>query len=190
MQYDKHTLYISGFGSSRKAYILPALEKVFGKRVDYYLLKNIFTEDLEHLKAIVEQVQGDIRIIGHSTGGFLALSLYSAFPEKIREIHAINPAFDLLYSLDRHVDAKDFLKERPLVEQHFKEHAVLTEADGFTLKTYQGKLDDRVHMQYNLDFTLANNGAFVWLEIGHRFTEMEFSQILELIAPEKPDTTR
>ena len=175
------TLYISGFGSSYKPYIQPALEEAFGGKVTYYLLKNVFSDDLNNLIEIVNQTDSKIRLIGHSTGGFLALCLHRLFPEKVSEIHAINPAFDLLYSLDRNEEAKDFLKERPLVESNYKANEAFAQTNKFPLTLYQGREDDRVRIPYNVDFTEINGGKIVWFDFGHRFTEEQFTQILRCV---------
>jgi predicted esterase YcpF (UPF0227 family) len=176
------TLYISGFGSSYKPYIQPTLEEVFGGKVTYYLLKNVFTVDLHNLVEIVNQTDGKIRIIGHSTGGFLALCLYRLHPDKVMEINAINPAFDLLYSLDRNEAAKDFLKERSIVKANFKANDAYTKSDKFPVTLYQGREDDRVRIPYNVDFTERNGGQVHWFDFGHRFTEEQFRQVLSLVS--------
>jgi hypothetical protein len=61
-----------------------------------------------------------------------------------------------------------------MIAQHSRNHALSKNPDVFL---YQGLLDDRVDVQYNTLFVREENTC-VYPDMGHRFSEQEFLQIM------------
>ena len=175
------TLYISGFGSTPKPYIPTLLAERWGEDSIYYVLQNVFSQDVAALDAICRSIPQPIRVIGHSTGGFLGLYLFTLHPN-IAELHLINPAIDLLWSFEGNPLVADFLKERKMMETAFARITDQRRFPRFPLWVYQGKHDDRVHIDFNRVFTEKVSGHIQFYEMGHRFDEQELSSLLDDIA--------
>jgi pimeloyl-ACP methyl ester carboxylesterase len=166
-------LYISGFNSTPKAFISN------NQSVDvYYVIENDYAKDISQLGEIIRQHPNYIDITGHSTGGFYALTLKTIFPDQIRRLHLINPAMDLVKILGNNPEpkAQEFLENgrTDMIAQHSRNHALSKNPDVFL---YQGLLDDRVDVQYNTLFVREENTC-VYPDMGHRFSEQEFLQIM------------
>lgn len=166
-------LYISGFNSTPKAFISD------NQSVDvYYVIENNYAKDISRLGEVIRQHPNQIDIAGHSTGGFYALALKTIFPDQIRRLHLINPAMDLVKILGNNPEpkAQEFLENgrTDMVAQYVKNESLSKAPDVFL---YQGLLDDRVDVQYNTLFAREENTC-VYPDMGHRFSEQEFLQIM------------
>lgn len=166
-------LYISGFNSTPKAFISN------NQSVDvYYVIENDYAKDISRLGEIIRQHPNHIDIAGHSTGGFYALTLKTIFPDQIRRLHLINPAMDLVKILGNNSEpkAQEFLENgrTDMVAQYNRNRILSKNPDVFL---YQGLLDDRVDVQYNTLFVREENTC-IYPDMGHRFSEQEFLQIM------------
>jgi predicted esterase YcpF (UPF0227 family) len=87
----KTILYTSGFDSTYKPYIAAALRRIFEDcDIHYYVLTESYDNDFEYLKNQIENLNDqEIHLIGHSTGGFLSLSMYRLFLSKIKTVNGI-----------------------------------------------------------------------------------------------------
>lgn len=165
-------LYISGFNSTKKAFISN------NQSIDvYYVIENDYAKDISQLGEIIRQ-HPEVDIAGHSTGGFYALTLKTIFPDQIRRLYLINPAMDLVKVLGKNPEpkAQEFLENgrTDMVAQYVRNHVFAKHPDVYL---YQGLLDDRVDVQYNTLFVREEN-TFVYPDMGHRFSEQEFLQIM------------
>jgi pimeloyl-ACP methyl ester carboxylesterase len=171
-------LYISGLNSTYKPYIPAALSAVFDQPTEYYVIQNVISADLARLQDIIAPHR-EVVVIGHSTGAFLALNLHRLHP-KVRSVVMINPAIDLLYSLDKNNPDHPILNERSLIEEFIRANEQFY-FDGQQHPVYclQGRLDDRVDVAYNAHFVQSAQGEMTFLEhLGHRFDEQEFGDLL------------
>jgi predicted esterase YcpF (UPF0227 family) len=171
-------LYISGFNSTPKPWIPVTLkEQLDQNEVVYYVLKNVLSEDLKNLREIITQSQDNLILIGHSTGGFLALTLLREF-DKVIAAHCINPAFNLIDALDKNPDAINFLKERSLILEIMQANADYFKSPS-PVCLYQGMLDDRVDIPYNEKMMLALAGhVYRYPDLAHKFDQDGFRMIL------------
>lgn len=173
-------LYISGLGSVYKPYITDSLRRRHGDDFHYYVLQNVFSTDLAWLEDYCRQA-GPLQITGHSTGGFLGLHLLRHFAN-VQSLHLINPAIDLLWSLDRFPEAADFLKERPLIEETFDGIMAHFRGEGHPVTMIQGELDEVVHTAFNKDFMQRLGGHTTLLpDLGHRFDEPGYERLMDLV---------
>lgn len=171
-------LYISGLNSTYKPYIPAALNAVFDQPTEYYVIQNVISADLARLQEIIAP-HHEVLAIGHSTGAFLALNLHRLH-SKVRSVVMINPAINLLYSLDKNNPDHPILNERPLIADLIQQNEQFY-FDGREHPIYclQGRLDDRVDIDYNARFVQSAKGKMAFLEhLGHRFTEQEFGGLL------------
>lgn len=172
-------LYISGFQSTRKQYIQDSIKNKFPDQdVVYYVLENVFSKDLSNVMAICDANKEDVFIIGHSTGGFLGLCCYMECKNVIA-VHMINPAIDLLWSLDKNPNAGVILKEREMIAKWVHKIGRFYDEPVKPICLYQGIYDDRVDMDYNRKFISLNGGNVYEYEIGHRFDQSQFEIILK-----------
>jgi pimeloyl-ACP methyl ester carboxylesterase len=173
-------LYISGLGSVYKPYITDSLRRRFGADFHYYVLQNVFSTDLAYLEDYCRQA-GPLQVTGHSTGGFLGLHLLRHF-SNVQSLHLINPAIDLLWSLDQFPEAADFLKERPLMEEAFAGIMAHFRGEGHPVTMIQGELDEVVHTAFNKDFMQRLGGHTTLLpDLGHRFDEAGYERLMDLV---------
>jgi len=195
-------LYISGFGSTKKSYIKPILQSEFPtSEIKYYVLTNDFTLDQENLKEIVDASSEPVTIIGHSTGGFHALSIYSwvlrsweigsniTIQEikrkcKIESLHLINPAINLREVLTNNDAAKGMLgRASNLISNCGILINSLFSSPSWPIAIYQGQLDDRIDIKFNAKFA-KKNGIIIqkYPHLGHRFDSQEFMMLIKDIS--------
>ena len=174
---DKMVLYVSGLGSLYKPFIAAHLLKRFGRNHHYYILKNKISTDLAFLESICA-AERKIHLIGHSTGGFLGLYLMKKF-SNIESAHLINPAIDLLWTLDRIPEAASVLAERRLISQMFHDITTHYKDGPYPIFMVQGLLDEIVHVDFNKHFIQHRGHGFYWPTLDHRFDELQFEMLMD-----------
>lgn len=196
-------LYISGFGSTKKFYIKPILQSEFPtSKIEYYVLTNDFAADTDALSHIIVSTSEPITIIGHSTGGFYALSLYDwvlwAFKVdenvdslhdakrncKIESLHLINPAINLSTVLSNNDAAKEMLSVHKSGLSNLENSINYTFSEpSWPIAIYQGQLDDRIDTKFNAEFA-KKNGIVIqkYPHMGHRFDSQEFLELVKDIS--------
>lgn len=195
-------LYISGFGSTKKSYIKPILQSEFPtSKIEYYVLTNDFALDLANLKEIVDISSEPVTILGHSTGGFHALSIYSWVlwsweiggntliqdtkrKCKIESLHLINPAINLSEVLSNNDAAKEMvgLAGNLISNCEILINSIFS-SPSWPIAIYQGQLDDRIDTKFNAEFA-KKNGIIIqkYPHLGHRFDSQEFMMLVKDIA--------
>jgi predicted esterase YcpF (UPF0227 family) len=181
----KTILYTSGFDSTYKPYILAALKRIFNDfEVHYHVLTDRYDDNFEYLKNQIENLNDqEIHLIGHSTGGFLSLSMYRLFSAKITTVHAINPALTLSKTLRR---VRELLPEVTEKAIRFYSNRIETEEIAneayfskgqFPIHFYVGQNDEVIDIPYLDRFDIDKT----FLDFGHRFDESLFDEMCNSI---------
>jgi pimeloyl-ACP methyl ester carboxylesterase len=174
---NEMVLYVSGLGSMYKPFIADHLLQRFGRKHHYYILKNKISTDLAFLESICA-AEKKVHFIGHSTGGFLGLYLMKKF-SNIDSLHLINPAIDLLWSLDRIPAAAPILEERKLIAEIFQDITTNYQDGPYPIFMVQGLLDEIVHVDFNRHFIQPRGHGFYWPTLDHRFDEHQFKMLMD-----------
>jgi pimeloyl-ACP methyl ester carboxylesterase len=185
MQHKKAIFYTSGFNSTYKSYIAAVLSVVFEEfDTYYYVLSDRYDIDFEYLKQQINSSEyQEIHLIGHSTGGFLSLSMYRIFGDKLKTVHCINPALTLSKTLKRaEVERPEVAeKARLYVSENVNAAEILNETyfinRVFPIHFYVGSSDEVIDIPY-LDRLSIDKTYF---DFGHRFDETQFTTICGII---------
>jgi pimeloyl-ACP methyl ester carboxylesterase len=175
------TLYISGMGSVYKLWITVRLQQFFGQHCVYYVLKNTFSLDCAHLDQMIADLPAPVRLIGHSTGGFHGLRLSHANDKRVASLHLINPAINLLDIVANYPLAAPFLVEKEMIDAAFNRFDQRVVGTNHPKFIYQGVRDAIVFPAYNRKKAGDYGATYLPLDLGHRFDESAFVQLLILI---------
>lgn len=185
MQHKKAIFYTSGFNSTYKPYIAAVLNSVFEDfETHYYVLSDRYDTDFAYLmQQIATAEYQEIHLIGHSTGGFLSLSMCRIWGDKLNTIHAINPALTLSNTLKKTQTQRPEVAEkaRLYVSKNVRKDEILNEKhfinQAFPVHFYVGSSDDVIDIPYLEQLSIEKT----FFDFGHRFDENQFTEICEII---------
>lgn len=176
----KMILYISGYNSTRKEWILEDLTKYFPDEfINYYVLSGDYDTDITTISEIISNAKMPVYIIGHSTGGFWALSMYRMFKDKVIGIHCINPALDIIDAM-RKINGT-YLSSIDRLYAEYSKNIDIAYKEKIPICIYQSINDEIVDINFNKTYCLLCAGHLFDYTFGHRFDQTIFNELLKKI---------